>query len=427
MIETYKFRLYPNEEQKVLLVKHFGSVRFVYNWALEYSQKQYKTNKKYLGWMTIASSEDYHKLKTNNIWLKEVNAQSLQNSIGHLGKAFDNFFEHRSGFPKFKSKFDNNQSFEVPAGLKLDYKHSKIQIPKFLNQKKCDNRIKCIFSRKVKYGKIGTATISKNPSGQYFVSFIVHTDEKYPEFNKFVTNDNSLGIDFGLTHFLNLSTGEKIESPEYFKKGLENLKNEQRKLNKKKKGSTNREKQRIKVARAYQHISNQRADFLHKLSTKLVKESQFDCFCLEDLNLKEMSKLWGRKIHDLSYYTFQTMLTYKCQKYGKKVIKIGRFDPSSQICSKCGYRQKLSLTDRIYKCPECGLKIDRDINAAINIRDFGIFRNIRKTLKNTEGSSGINACGVGSAGLADVNCLGETTDSEARKILGINTENGKHL
>lgn len=132
MIEAYKFRLYPTEEQKVLLAKHFGSVRFVYNWALDYSQKQYKTNGKFLGWQTVATSADFHKLKSDNIWIKEVNSQSVCNSVAHLGRAFDRFFHHQGGFPKFKSRHDHNQSFEVPAGMKIDFRARKIQIPKFL-------------------------------------------------------------------------------------------------------------------------------------------------------------------------------------------------------------------------------------------------------------------------------------------------------
>ena len=154
----------------------------------------------------------------------------------------------------------------------------------------------------------------------FFLSFIVHTDEQPKEFNKIITKDNSLGIDFGVKHFLNYSNGAKVDSPEYFKKLLTKLKKEQRKLSKKQKGSKNKEKQRLKVAKIHNKIHNQREDFLHKLTTSLVKESQFDVFCMEDLNLKSMSKLWGRKVSDLSYYTFQSMLTYKCLKNGKKVI-----------------------------------------------------------------------------------------------------------
>ena len=425
MIETYKFRLYPNEEQKVLLNKHFGCVRFVYNWALNYNTTQYAQTKKHLGWISICGSDEYHQLKEDNPWMREVNVQSMTNAISHLDKAFQRFFRHQGGFPRSKSKHDNTQSFEVPENLKIDFKEKKIQIPKFLKRKNFDNRIKIKISRRVKEGKIGTATVSRNCCGQYFVSFIVHTDEKPKEFNKTITKDNSLGIDFGLKHFLNYSNGVKVDSPEYFKKLLTKLKQEQRKLSKKQKGSKNKEKQRLKVAKIHNKIHNQREDFLHKLTTSLVKESQFDVFCMEDLNLKGMSKVWGRKVGDLSYYTFQSMLTYKCLKNGKKVIKIGRFEPSSQICSNCGHRQKLSLVDRIYKCPQCGNRIDRDTNAAINIRNFAL-RDIIKNL-NTDGTSGINACGVGSSGNRGVNCVCETTDSETRKFSHLTRENRNHL
>ena len=295
MIETYKFRLYPTKEQEILLTKHFGCVRFIYNWALSYDTTKYAQTQKHLGWISILNSGDYKKLKDDNPWLKEVNSQSLQNSVSHLDKAFQKFFRHQGGFPKYKSKHDNHQRFEIPANLKIDFKAKKIQIPKFLKTKNSDNRIKFVLSRRVKKGKIGTATVSKNPSGQYFISFIVHTNEQYPEFNKEITKENSLGIDFGLKHFLNFSNSEKIDSPEFFNHTLKNLKQEQRKLSKKQKGSKNKEKQRIKVAKVHQYISNQRNDFLHKLTTRLVKDSQFDVFCMEDLNLKGMSKLWGKK------------------------------------------------------------------------------------------------------------------------------------
>ena len=422
MIETYKFRLYPTKEQEVLLAKHFGCVRFIYNWALDYDIKKYAQTQKHLGWISILNSGDYKQLKKENAWLKEVNSQSLQNSVSHLDKAFQKFFRHQGGFPRFKSKRDNHQSFEIPANLKIDFKAKKIQIPKFLKTKSSDNRIKFVLSKKVKRGKIGTATVSKNPCGQYFISFIVHTNEQYPEFNKEITKENSLGIDFGLKHFLNFSNNDKINSPEFFKKALNKLKQEQRKLSKKQKGSKNKEKQRTKVAKVHQHISNQRNDFLHKLTTGLVKDSQFDVFCLENLNLKGMQKLWGRKVSDLSYYTFQQMLGYKCIKYGKKVIKIGRFEPSTQICSNCGNRQKLNLNDRTYKCPNCGNKIDRDTNAALNIRNFAL----RDILKNTDGRSGINAFGDGSSDKHDASCVCETTVNELGKFSRIKLENDNH-
>ena len=313
MIETYKFRLYPTKEQEVLLAKHFGTVRFVYNWALEFDNKKYATLQKHLGWMSICTSDEYHQLKIDNPWMREVNVQSMTSAISHLDKAFQRFFRHQSGFPRFKSKFDNYQSFEVPGGFKIDFKAKKIQIPKFIKTKKNgDNRLKFVLSRKVKKGKMGTATVSRNPSGQYFISFIVHTTEQYPECRNEIKVDNSLGIDFGLKHFLTFSDGTTVDSPEYFKKMLDKLVWEQRKLSKKQKGSKNKEKQRKKVAKVHQKIHNQREDFLHKLTTTLVKERQFDMFCLEALNLEGMKKMWGRKVSDLSYYTFQSMLTYKC-------------------------------------------------------------------------------------------------------------------
>ena len=417
MIETYKFRLYPTKEQEALLAKHFGTVRFVYNWALNYSQEQYKKDKTYKGWMSIVVSDEFHQLKRDNPWMKETGANSIINSIGHLGRAFDNFFERRSGFPKFKSKKQHKDSFEVPAGLKLDFKHEKIQIPKFLKQKKQDNRIKCVFSKKVKPGKIGTATISRNPAGQYFISFIVHTLEKEtPLIDKSkLSKENSLGIDFGLKHFLTLSNGKQIDSPEFFKKTLSKLKLRQRQFSKTKSDSKNHEKMRIKVARIHNKITNQRKDFLHKLSTSIANDNQVSAVCIEDLNLEGMKKLWGRKVGDLSYYAFTQMLGYKLKRRGKHLLKIGRFDPSSQLCSNCGNRQKLTLDERVYVCPKCGLSIDRDLNASTNIRDFAIFRDVRKH-SNTAATAGINACGDGSSGSGCANCLNETTVCEARKI-----------
>ena len=413
----------------MLLNKHFGSVRFIYNWALEYSQKKYKTDRKYLGWMSIVTSQDFKNLKIENSWLKEINSQSICNSIAHLGRGFKNFFDGRAWFPKFKSRHSNHQSFEVPAGLKIDFQKKKIQIPKFLKTKLEDNRIKFVLSRRVKKGKIGTATVSRNPSGQYFISFIVHTNEQPKKIidDIKVSASNSLGFDFGLKHFLTLSDGRTIYSPEFFKHTLDKLAKEQRKLNKKQKGSKNKEKQRIKVARIHQKISDQRNDFLHRLSTSIVKESQFDCFCFEDLNLKGMQKLWGRKVSDLSYYTFQQMMLYKAAKNGKKTIKIGKFEPSSQICSNCGYRQKMTLNKRTYICLECGMTMDRDLNAAINIRDFAIFRAIRKDLTNTVGRTGINSFGDGSSGKHDASHVCETAVVELGKFSGLKSENGNHL
>ena len=412
-IETYKFRLYPTDGQKVLLAKHFGHVRFVYNWALEKCETEYKSNVKFKGWMSIIGGGDFMRLKEANPWLYEVNSQSMVNAVAHLGRAFDNFFKNKGGYPKFKSKFNSRQSFEVPAGFKIDFKAKKIQLPKFVKTKTEDNRIPFVLSRKVKKGKFGTATVSRDAAGKYYVSFIVHTEEKLPNFSKDITKDNSVGIDFGLKHFLTFSNGEVVDSPEFYKRSLAKLRKVSRNLSHKKKGSKNRNKARLRVAKLHQHIANQREDFLHKLTTRLVEENQFDVFCLEDLNLKGMSKLWGRKVHDLSQNTFVSMLSYKCMKHGKKLVKIGRFDPSSQICSSCGHRQRMPLEERTYLCPECGMSLDRDVNAAINIRDFAVRRFLEESLQNTDGTSGINACGEETSSPGAVKADGSSLVSEA--------------
>lgn len=373
--------------------KHFGCSRFVYNWYLEYNQRQYSTNHKYVGWLSLAKTGDFIQLKNDNKFLKEVNSQSLLVALSNCDKAFQRFFKHTSDYPKFKSKSEHIQAFGVPQRLRLDFKHNKIFLPKF------DKGIACMFSRTIKRGKIGTATISRNAAGQYFVSFIVHTDEpERPLIDKAtLTRENSLGIDFGLKHFITLSDGRVIDSPEFFKRARDKVAWEQHKLSKKQKGSKNREKQRLKVAKAHQHISNQREDFLHKLTTGLANESQVQAICIEDLDLRKMSKRWGRKVYDLSYCKFTTMLDYKLRRRGKHLLKIGRFEPSSQICSHCGHRHKISLSERIYRCPDCGMTLDRDVNAARNVRNFSM----RKLISNTVGITGINACGDESSGVGE--------------------------
>lgn len=412
MIDAYKFRLYPTEQQKILLAKHFGCVRFIYNWALKFNQAHYAQTKKYKNYLQINRDGDLVKLKEENDWLYEVNSQSLISSIGHLDWAFNRFFKGLGGYPNIKRKETTKKSFEVPQHFKIDFKKHAISIPKFARK----NMLRCEIHRRVNmkgFIKFGTATISQDNVGEYWVSFIVHRKEELPKplnSNK-ISENNSLGFDFGLKHFLTLSDGRVIDNPQYFRRMLDKLAFEQRKLSKKTKGSKNKERQRIKVAKVHQKIANQRKDFLNKLSTELVKESQFDCFCFEDLNLQGMKKLWGRKTSDLSYYSFQQMMSYKSARAGKIAMKIGRFEASSQICHCCGHKQKMSLDVRVYECPDCGMIMDRDLNAAINIRNFAL----KNLLNNTDGTSGINACGVGSSGECDANRVRETTDVEARK------------
>lgn len=377
IFKAYKYRLYPTKEQEELLTKHFGCIRYIYNWGLNYKTIYYKETGKNIRYMHFTSKNGaLSKLKKENEWLKEVNSQSLISALENLDKAYSNFFEHRSGFPKFKKK-SAKQSFQVPQHGWFDIKNNRLHIPKF------KEGIYCKIHRKLPIGRQGTITVSKNPSGKYFVSVLVEINEISPD-RQLPVKETTIGIDFGLKTFLTNSKGEKIYSPEFLKQSLTKLQKLSRKHSKKQKGSKNKEKERIKLARLYEKISNQRLDFLHKLSSRLISENQ--AICIEDLNIQGMSKLWGRKINDLSYYTFTQMLLYKSIWAGKNLIKIGRFDPSSQICSHCGYRNhNLKITDRIWTCPECNSKLDRDINAAINIRDFGLNEfNLRQELSEVK-------------------------------------------
>jgi len=364
MIKAFKFRLYPTEEQKVLLSKHFGHTRFIYNWALDYKTNYYKQHKKNIHWMMFCKKDsDFIKLKKEKIWLKEVNSQSLIASLGNLDNAYKNFFEGRNGFPKYKKKHEK-QSFQVPQHAKLDFKKSKIIIPKF------KDGIDCVFHRTIPKGEIGTFTIEKRPSGRYFVSLIVHIDQELP---KKPIPKNVIGLDFGLKTFITTSNGDKINNPEFGKKSLKKLAKLNKEHSRKVKGGKNRNKARIKLARLYEKVNNQRNDFLHKLSHKYTNDNQIDTICIEDLSLSGMKALWGRKTSDLSWGEFTRQLKYKSDWYGKNLIRIGRFDPSSKICSKCGnINHNLDIETRSWTCEKCSTHHDRDINAAKNIKDFGM-------------------------------------------------------
>jgi len=366
MVKTYKFRLYPTPEQEALMSKHFGCVRFIYNWALDFKAKYYKEHKKGISWMKISSSNVFFDLKKEFDWLQEVNSQSLISAIGNLDRAFKNFFEGRAKYPNFKKK-GQKQSFQVPQNGNIDTKRGILFIPKFREG------IECLIHRSLPKGKLGTFTVEKRPSGRYFVSVMVHMEEPVvaPKSNP----ENFIGLDFGLKTFITTSEGKKIQNPEFGKKGQKKLSKLQRNFSRKRKGGKNREKDRKKAAKQYEKITNQRQDFLHKLSHKFVNESQNDVICIEDLNLDGMKRIWGKKISDLSWFEFTRQLQYKCNWYGKTLVKIGRFDPSSKMCSKCGHIHKeLDLSMREWTCTNCGEVHDRDVNAGKNIKDFGAYR-----------------------------------------------------
>ena len=366
MLRAYKYRLYPTDEQKVLFAKTFGCCRFVYNWALNMKIAAYKEHKETLG-HTYMCSLLASKLKAEHEWLSEVNAQSLQGALRNLDTAYTNFFRDTKtvGFPRFKSRKDR-QSFQNPQRGRVDFKKGTISIPKAKD-------IPTILHRKFR-GTVKTITISMTPSGRYFASVLVDTDmQELPK--TAVRRDTALGIDLGIKSLAVCSDGRTFENPKNLKRSLDRLAILQKRLSRKKKGSANRNKARIRVARLQEHIANSRKDNLHKITHALTHDSQVRTICMEDLNVKGMQSNHhlAQAVGDASFGTFLTLLEYKCGWYGVNLIKIDRFAPSSKTCGKCGHVYKgLKLSERSWTCPECGTRHDRDFNAACNIKEFGL-------------------------------------------------------
>ena len=362
MLKAYKYRLYPKNKQQVLLNKHFGCCRFIYNWALETAIKQYQKDKTQFSKYDLIKQITKKKKQTETSWLSEVNSQSLQYTIQNLDTAFVRFFKKKARFPKFKNK-NQRQSFSCPQNVKIDFHNSTVRLPKI-------GKIKAVFSREFK-GKIKTCTISRTKINQYFISMLIEDGKKNPIPTK-PNKRKAVGIDLGIKDFAITSDGEKTANPRCLKKSLGRLKCLQRRASRKKKGSLNRKKANFRLAKVYNKITNQRSDFLHKLSTKLIRENQ--TICLEDLNISGMMKnhCLAQAISDVSWSKFVDMLKYKAEWYGKNIIQINRFSPSSKMCNYCGWIKKdLTLKDRIWKCKSCGKEVDRDINAAKNILDLG--------------------------------------------------------
>lgn len=354
--KAYKIRIYPNKKQRILIAKTFGCCRFVYNYFLAERIKLYKEEGKTLS--AFDTIKLLTPLKQELEWLKEPDKCSLQNVLKNLDSAYKLFFKGR-GYPRFKTKRDNHNSYTTNQNIKIFDKH--IQLPKL-------GKVKVRGKYDIQ-GRIVSATVSQEPSGKYYVSLCCEVEiEQSPKTNQ------SIGLDLGLKDFAILSNGVKIPNLKYLAKSEKRLAKLQRELSRKPKGSSNRNKARIKVARCYEKITNQRKDFLHKLSTQLVRD--YDNICIEDLNVAGMVKNHNlaRSISDASWSEFVRQLTYKCEWYGKQLIKVDRFYPSSQLCNNCGYKNKAvkDLKIRYWTCPECGNEVDRDINASKNILIEGL-------------------------------------------------------
>lgn len=358
--KAYKFRLYPNKSQVDLLERHFGCVRFVYNYFLNQRKEAYRLTGKSSNYYEQAKMLTELKKEETTIWLNEVNAQSLQHSLRNLEAAYTNFFKRRARFPHFKSKRSKN-TFTVPQHALIA--DGKLFISKF------KEGIKCHVHREIN-GNIGKVVVSKTPSGKYFVSVFVEEDYDTP----YIKTGKSVGVDMGLKDLIITSEGDIFKNNRYIKKYERKLARAQRHLSRKNKGSRGYENQRLKVAMLHEKVANSRYDYLHKCSASLVRE--YDTICVEDLDIKSMEKSHrlAKSITDASWGKFVDMLIYKAKWNDKNVVKIDRYFPSSQTCSVCGYinKQTKDLSVREWECPVCHTFHNRDINSAINILRFGL-------------------------------------------------------
>lgn len=357
--KAYKVRLYPTPKQETQFNKTIGCARWVYNHFLAWHIEVYKAEKRYLSYSQCSEMLTQIKATPGTEWLAEVDKFALQNSLKDLDESYKNFFEGRAGYSRFKSKHGTKQSYQTNLtnnNIRVDVKHHRIKLPKV-------GWVEYVIDGRKITGDIINVTVSRTPSGKYFASILCEA-----AIETLTPSDKEVGIDMGLKKFAILSNDEVIENPRYYVKAQKKLAGLQRAHSKKKKGSKNREKARLKVARQHEKIANQRRDFQHKLSKKLVNENQV--ISMEDLRIKNMVKnhKLAKAISDAGWGEFQRMVEYKSTWYGRAFVKVDSFYPSSKLCNKCDTKNAmLTLSDREWQCPVCRTIHDRDKNAARNI------------------------------------------------------------
>jgi len=367
MLKAYKYRIYPNNLQSELLNKHIGSVRFLYNLALETKQIAYAGNRINLSRYDL--QVQLKDLKNELPWLKEVNSQSLQVALMNLDAAYLRFFKGQTSFPRYKKKV-NGGSFNIPQRATL--KNGKLIIPKL------KKGINIVLHRPIK-GSIRQVTISRTPTNKYFASILVDNNIPIPK-KKPIKEETTIGVDLGIKSFLVASSGLKFNNPKPLKLSMSRLKYVQRRYSK-----YNGKRTKKRLSKLHEKVTNKRTDFLHKISTQLIKSH--DSIAIENLNINGMlqNHHLAQSISDVSWAAFVSMLEYKSEWYGKNILQIGRFDPSSKTCSNCGtINKELTLQDREWTCKNCDSVLDRDVNASINIKNFALKNHLSvgRRLKN---------------------------------------------
>lgn len=363
MLKAYKYRLYPNKDQITQIQKTFGCCRFVYNFTLAYRKDLYEATKKSMN-KTSCNNYCNQELKDEYPWLREVDKFALTNAIYNMDTAYQKFFKEHAGYPKFKSKKNNKKSYTTNftnKNIKVDFNKNTIQLPKL-------KAVKCKLHREFT-GQIKSATVSQTPSGKYFVSILVET-----EHIALPSNNKKIGLDLGIKDLITTSSGDRFTNPKTIYTYEKKLAKLQRQLSKKKNGSNNKNKQRRRVARLHEKISNIRKDNLHKISNKLINENQV--IVSENLKVSNMVKNHNlaKSISDCSWYELTRQLQYKAKWNNKQYIKVDTYFPSSQLCNVCGYQNKdtKNLNIREWTCPVCQSTHDRDLNASINILKEGL-------------------------------------------------------